>query len=86
MSSQIVWTLAHTASDGARRGTLGVFSTKEAAIKAAHSEIKEWPFVEVGTVVFRFGEDLGPLVGMEWRSNMGGVTQTMMVRPWEVQK
>ena len=86
MSNQIVWTLTHAASDGVSRGVLGVFSTKEAAIKAAHSEIEEWPFVGVEVVEFRFGEDQGWLIGMEWQANMGDATQTMMVRPWELQR
>jgi hypothetical protein len=83
MSSQIVWTVSHGASDDVSRGVLGVFSTMEAAAEVADAETKEWPFVGIEGVVWACDEGgpLDGLQGMEFKTKTGTVTQTMTVRP-----
>lgn len=83
MSSQIVWTVSHEASDGTSRGILGRFSSREAAVEAGDAETKEWPFVGIEGVVWARDEGgpLDGLQGMEFKTKTGTVTQTMTVRP-----
>jgi hypothetical protein len=85
MSSEIVWTLSHEASDGTSRGILGRFSSREAAVEVANAETKEWPFVGIGVLECDLGGSPQPLRGRVWEAKQGGVTQTMMVAPEEVQ-
>lgn len=87
MSSQIVWTVSHEASDEGARGILGVFPTREAAVKVADAETKEWPFVGIEGVVWACDE-VGPLdglQGMEFKTKTGTATQTMTIRPWALE-
>ena len=81
MSSQIVWTLSHEASDGTSRGILGRFSSRKAAMEAGAAETDEWPFVTISSFECDLGGSPQPLRGRVWQAKQGGVTQTMMVAP-----
>ncbi|UCC74239.1 MAG: hypothetical protein JSV86_06685 [Gemmatimonadota bacterium] len=85
MSSQIVWTVSHAASDGTSRGILGMFASREAAVEAGAAETDKWPFVTISDVECDLAESPQPLRGRVWEAKQGGVTQAMMVVPWEVQ-
>ena len=85
MSLHIVWTLSHDASDGTSRGILGMFASREAAIEAGAAQTDEWPFVTISDLECDLAESPQPLRGRVWQSKQGGVTQAMMVVPWEVQ-
>ena len=85
MSVQIEWILIHKASNGTSRGILGRFSSREAALEAGAAETEEWPFAAITALACDLPGSPQPLRGQVWEAKHGGVKQSMMVAPQEVQ-